>query len=304
MSKLDALRSATGANVAESTGRGVARAVTHGASTTGGGPDRWAGLTRISGAQRIPLDRIIPDPAQPRTEFEEAELIELAESIRARGILQPIRVRWDEGQGMYVIIAGERRLRAARRAGCPDAPCVIHDGPLTESEVLLDQLAENLVRLDLRPIETARAFKRLMDGNGWSARRLAEELHIDHDKVNRAVKLLDLPESVQASVATGAIAPSTAVELAKIDDAEAQQAVAARVVAEGLSRDQVAASVRRRPKGRAAKPRKVTTRTIRTGVGIRVTLEGRRGLDVETMLAALAEVAARIKAESVGAEAA
>lgn len=316
MGKLDNLRKATGANVAESMGKGVLRpAVTHGASTAPSAPDRWTGVERLSGAQRIPLDRIERDPAQPRETFSETELAELTESVRARGILQPIRVRWSEEQGTYIVIAGERRLRAARAAGLPDAPCVIHEAPLSDSEVLLDQLAENMIRLDLEPIEQAKAFKRLMDSQGWSARRLADELHIDHDKINRAVRLLDLPEPVQESVAEGRLAPSTAFELSKLDDAEAQSRVAARAVSEKLSRSDVVEAVRQvsdRPrtsdKGRGvskgkSRSRKPTSRTFRTP-SARVTVENHRGLDSSAILSALETAADQLRAELDQADAA
>jgi ParB family transcriptional regulator, chromosome partitioning protein len=250
MSKLDELRRAAGANVAESMSKGLVRpGATHGASAPAAtGPDRWAGLERLPGAQLIPIDRIVRDPAQPREDFESPEavaaLAELTESVRARGVQSPIAVRWDEGQGVYVVIAGERRLRASRAAGRPSVPCVVRDGPLTAAELLLDQLAENLIRLDLQPIEQARAFKRAMDGNGWSARRLAEELHIDHDKVSRALSLIRLPEDVQEKVADGTIPPSTAAVIARVPDAATQRELAQEVVNEGLSRDQAVERVR------------------------------------------------------------
>src|SRR5438067_1532706 len=105
MGKLDELRRDAGANVAESMGKGVARAgATHDASPPAA--DRWAGVERLTGAQRIEVGRIVRDPSQPRESFDDAELAELTESIRARGVLQPIRVRWSEEQGMYVVIAG------------------------------------------------------------------------------------------------------------------------------------------------------------------------------------------------------
>lgn len=304
MSKLDELRRATGGNVAESMGKGVARTVpAHDASTLAGG-DRWAGVERLAGAQRIPVDRIARDPAQPREIFAEAELSELTDSIKARGVLQPIRVRWDEGQGMYVVIAGERRFRAARAAGLPAVPCVVQDAPMSDSEILLDQLAENIVRLDLEPIEQARAFKRLMDANEWSARRLAEALHIDHDKINRAVRLLELPAAIQEAVAGGDLAPTTAFELTKLADPGAQTAVAARAMAEGLNRTEVVEAVRReagRPvgqgtgRGAKARPRKTST-SFRTAAGFKVTVEHRRGLDDEAVHAALLDAAAMVKA--------
>lgn len=303
MSKLDGLRRATGGNVAESMGKGVTRSsLTHGASTPEG-KDRWTGVERLAGAQRIPVERIARDPAQPREVFAELELAELTESIRTRGILQPIRVRWDEGMGTYVIIAGERRFRAAHAAGLRDVPAVVHDGPMSDSDILLDQLAENLIRLDLEPIEQARAFQRLMDANGWSARRLAEVLHIDHDKVNRAVRLLELPASVQEAVAGGAISPTVAYEVSKLADPRMQAEVARLAVAEGLNRLDVVEAVRARSskagKGRGgkAKPRP-TSVTIRTRYG-KVMVENHRGVDDSIILAALDEATATFRAKLV-----
>jgi ParB family chromosome partitioning protein len=309
MGKLDELRRGAGANVAESMSKGLVRpGATHGASAPGpAGPDRWAGLERLAGAQKIPIDRIVRDEAQPREVFDEVELAELSASIGARGVLQPIRVRWDEGQGMYVVIAGERRLRAARMAGRADVPCVVQDGPISEAELLLDQLAENIIRLDLRPIEQARAFKRLMDANGWSARRLAEELHVDHDKVSRAVRLLGLPEDLQERVAAGDIPPSVGSELVRVEDDATRRELADQVVAGELTRDQVAERVRReagrssggKGKGEKAKVRKVTSRTGKVD-GYRLTAENPRGILPDALVAALRKFADSIEAEQRG----
>jgi ParB family chromosome partitioning protein len=312
MSKLDELRRAAGSNVSESMGKGVSRShVTHGASAPPS-VDRWAGVDRLAGAQRIAVDRIVRDPSQPREAFDEAELAELAESIRDRGVLQPIRVRWDEAMGSYVVIAGERRFRASRAAGLDSVPCVIHDAPMTESEILLDQLAENLVRLDLQPIEQARSFRRLMDANEWSARRLAEALHIDHDKVNRAVRLLDLPEPVRDAVASGGLAPSTAFELTKLEDAAAQAEVAERVVAERLSRAETIEAVKRAAptrkagaaKGRGgSKSSKPIVKSFRRPDG-KVTVELRKGIGPEAIEAMLASILQELRDQQCGQEAA
>ncbi len=308
MGKLDELRRATGSNVAESMGKGVARSpMTHGASVSGQA-DRWTGVERLAGAQRIAVDRIIRDPSQPREIFPAAELQELADSIRARGVLQPIRVRWDEGQSMYVVIAGERRLRASALAGLAEVPCVVHDGAISESDLLLDQLAENLVRLDLQPIEQAKAFRRLMDANGWSARRLAEELHIDHDKVNRSIRLLNLPEDIQEAVADGAIAPTSAFEITKIEDPEIQAEVASLAVAGNLTRSEVAETVRahtprssaKNGKGRASKPKLKTSVILRTALGSKITIENRKGLDDQAIHAALTDAINQIAARLAG----
>src|SRR5206468_5331750 len=109
-------------------------------------------------------------------EFEPGALERLAESLKERGQLQPIRVRWEAGMDKWVIIAGERRWRAATLAGLATVAAVEASGPLTDDEILGDQLVENCVREDLKPIEQARAFKALMDRNDWSAIRLAKAL--------------------------------------------------------------------------------------------------------------------------------
>src|SRR3954447_15106737 len=199
MSKRDELRKNAGGNMAESVGVGVTLGVPAG-MTPEAAPSRPAhleGVTRAKNFVEIVTDRIVRDENQPREVFTEAELGELAGSITTRGLLQPIRVRWDAGQGMYVIVAGERRWRASRMAGLKAVPCVIHEGAMTESAILQDQVIENMLRQDLRPIEQARAYRKLMELESWSARQLARELHIPDASVARALALLDLPEGVQ-----------------------------------------------------------------------------------------------------------
>jgi ParB family transcriptional regulator, chromosome partitioning protein len=146
--------------------------------TSGGGPGKYDGLKAFRDARLIPIDRLVPDPDQPRKVFTDEAIDRLADSLRARGMLQPIRARWDTDLGRWVIVAGERRFRAARRAGWTEVPCVTVEGAMTDSEILQDQLIENCLREDLQPLEQAEAFKALMNANGWSARRLGEELHI------------------------------------------------------------------------------------------------------------------------------
>jgi ParB family chromosome partitioning protein len=306
MSKLDALKRLAGGNAAES----MSRPAMHGASAPPPlvPPDRLQGVVRSKAAAEIPVDRIVPDPDQPREEFDADALAHLAESLRTRGQLQPIRVRWDEAQGLYVLVCGERRWRAATMAGLTTVSCIIADGPADPAELLALQLVENLIREDLRPIEQARAFRTLMDANGWSTHQLARELAITQSSVVRAVALLELPEAVQHQVEQGALPPATAYELSKLDSPAAVSEVAGRVVAEGLSRSETVAVVQARSRGKGrgakAKPRKVTTRTFRAGAGVKVTLECRRGLDVELLRATLVEILARVEAEAGGAEAA
>ena len=265
--------------------------------------ERLKGVSSLKRAFLIPVDRIVSDPEQPRREFDPEGLRELAESLKTRGQLQPVRVRWDEPSGNWVLISGERRWRAAALAGLPSLQAVEAKGTLTPDEILEDQLVENCLREDLKPIEQARAFKVLMDVRGWSHRQLAEQLHIAPSAVSQALALLRLPDAVQESVEVGNLAPSAAYELSKVNDPENQARIAAQVVAEGLSRAETAEVVRRASgrtitgKGRGAgKGRKAKPHVFRTKAGTRVTVESRKALDNESILAELAEVMDQIQA--------
>ena len=265
--------------------------------------ERLKGISSLKRAFLIPVDRIVSDPEQPRREFDPEGLRELAESLKTRGQLQPVRVRWDEPSGNWVLISGERRWRAAVLAGLPSLQAVEAKGTLTPDEILEDQLVENCLREDLKPIEQARAFKALMDVRGWSHRQLAEQLHIAPSAVSQAMALLRLPDAVQESVEVGNLAPSAAYELSKVNDPEDQARLAAQVVADGLSRAETAEVVRRASgrtiigKGRGAgKGRKAKPHVFRTKAGTRVTVESRKILDNESILAELAEVMDQIKA--------
>src|SRR5262245_3211637 len=152
---------------------------------------------------KIAIDRVMPDPDQPRIEFEENALERLALSIRDKGQLSPIRVRWAKDLTKWVIISGERRWRAAQRAGLKELDCYFDEADLTVSEILEQQLIENCLREDLQPIEEAEAFASLMKLNGWKGKQVAHVLRIPPSRVSRALALLDLPEEVQEKVASG-----------------------------------------------------------------------------------------------------
>jgi ParB family chromosome partitioning protein len=246
MGKLDELTRAGGANVAESAGLAGPRPPRPqlNPAQAVGQPARLAGLKTDRGAYRIPLERIVPDPNQPRREFDPEALERLAESLRSRGQLQPIRVRWDEGQGAYVIVVGERRWRAARQAGLPDLSCILVEGELSPEERLSIQLVENALRDDLRPVEQARAYKVLMASLGWSASQLARELHLAQPTVAKALALLELPAAVQDQVDSGALAATAAYEVARLPESEQQIAVAQVAVEQRLTRDEVAEMAR------------------------------------------------------------
>jgi ParB family transcriptional regulator, chromosome partitioning protein len=224
-------------------------------------PAHLVGVTRSRDVSLIEVDRIIRDPAQPREEFDQEALDRLARSLLDRGQLQPIRVRWDEGQGAYVVLVGERRWRAARMAGLATLSCVVVDAPIGADEILAIQMVENALREDLKPIEQANAYRRLLDANGWSARQLAAELSIHHAQVVRAIALLDLPAEVQDRVEQGGLSPATAYEVSKLEDPAAQAELAQAAVAEKLTRSEVAEAVKavraRRPTP-TAKPEPVT----------------------------------------------
>jgi ParB family chromosome partitioning protein len=187
-------------------------------------------------------------------------------------------------------------------AGATTMSCAIMEGPISPAELLSLQLVENLVREDLKPIEQAKAFRAVMDLNGWSTHDVARELAVDQSSVVRALKLLDLPAIVQEQVEQGTLSPATAYEVSKLDDPDEQVALADRVVAEGLSRAEAVEAVRRasgrsaRAKGRGA--RKPTTRVFRRAAGCTVTVENGRGLDPAMIRAALAEAIARLDAEA------
>jgi ParB family chromosome partitioning protein len=264
--------------------------------------ERLKGVASLKRAFLIPVDRIVADPEQPRREFDPESLRDLAESLKNRGQLQPVRVRWDEPSGNWVLISGERRWRAAVQAGLPSLQAVEAKSAMSPDQILEDQLVENCLREDLKPIEQARAFKTLMDVRRWSHRQLAEQIHIAPSAVTQALALLRLPDTVQESVEAGALAPSAAYELSKVEDPEEQAKLATHVVAAGLSRAETAEVVRRTAgrktaaKGRrVAKARKVTSCVLKA-TGYKVVVECRRGIEDATLVAALREIVGQIEA--------
>ena len=307
-----------GANLAESMGAGrPTKAPSASPAPLMSAMGKHEGVSRLRAGADIEVGRIVADPDQPRTEFDPAAIARLAESLKAHGQIQPISVRWSEDMGRYLIVTGERRWRASILAGRPTIAAVILEGERTDSQVLEMQLVENCLREDLQPIEQARAFRTLMDRNDWTAARLAEALQLTGASVTRALALLALPYTVQDAVAAGELAPSVAYEVSKLEDPDAQRAVAARVVAEGLSRAETVEAVRQvaskptragesKAKGRGASkasPRRPTVRTIKT-TSARVTVEFKRSVDPAEVVAALREAANKLEAEQGGDQAA
>jgi ParB family transcriptional regulator, chromosome partitioning protein len=192
------------------------------------------------GLLEIPVAAIAPNPRQPRGEFNQESLEGLAASIREVGVLQPIVVRRENGG--YELVAGERRLRAAKLAGLATIPAVIRETDQTES--LREALIENLQRDDLAPLEMAAAFQELLEELEVSQDVLAGRLGFSRAHIANTIRLLHLPAEVQRMLGEGRIQAGHARALLALTDPEAQKAVGLRVAAEGLSVRQVEEVVR------------------------------------------------------------
>jgi ParB family chromosome partitioning protein len=193
------------------------------------------------GLLEIPVGAIVPNPRQPREEFKEEALAGLTASIREVGVIQPILVRRLDDGG-YELVAGERRLRAARAAGLATIPAVIRETDQTDQ--LREALIENLHREDLNPLEMAAGFHELLDELGASQEELAARLGFSRAHIANTIRLLQLPAKIQKLVAEGTLQAGHARALLGLEDDEARTAVALRVAAEGLSVRQVEDLVR------------------------------------------------------------
>jgi ParB family transcriptional regulator, chromosome partitioning protein len=198
------------------------------------------GAAEEVGLLEVPVGAIDPNPKQPRRTFEEEPLHALAASIREVGVLQPVVVRATEGG--YELVAGERRLRAARQAGLATIPAVIRQSD--DSEGLREALIENIHREDLGPLELAEAFHELLEDLGATQEQLAQRLGVSRPHVANTIRLLQLPGEVQQLVAERKLSAGHARALLGLDDPEAQTSLALRAVAEELSVRQVEDVVR------------------------------------------------------------
>lgn len=196
------------------------------------------GRSRSREAAFIEIDRLVPDPKQPRRYFDES-IEEMAESLKKHGQLEPIVVHWQKGLGKWMIVCGERRYRGAVRAGLKGLNCSCIERDITEAEIRELQLIENIQREDLKPVELARSYKELAAMNNWTLDQLAASLKKSKATISRTMALLKLPEDVQARVESGELAPSLAYEVLKEATPEAQREKAARIIAEGITRDEL-----------------------------------------------------------------
>ncbi|MGY2080728.1 ParB/RepB/Spo0J family partition protein [Modestobacter sp. SYSU DS0657] len=188
----------------------------------------------VPGAQlrEVPVGDVVPNPKQPRQVFDDEALEELAHSVREFGLLQPIVVR-EAGEGRFELIMGERRLRAARAAGLEAVPAIVRD--TTDDAMLRDALLENIHRVQLNPLEEAAAYQQLLEEFGATHEELAARIGRSRSQVTNTIRLMKLPVKVQTRVAAGVISAGHARALLGLPDAEAQDALATRIVAEGMS---------------------------------------------------------------------
>ncbi len=182
--------------------------------------------------QEIEVSAITPNPRQPRRSFDEETLDELAESIRQVGLLQPVVVR-AAGPGRYELIMGERRWRASQRAGLSEIGAIVKQ--TQDDELLRDALIENMHRQQLDPLEEAAAYQQLLDDFGATHEELARKIGRSRPHISNTLRLLNLPPAVQRRVAAGVLSAGHARALLGLDDPAAQERLAGRIVAEGLS---------------------------------------------------------------------
>ncbi|HNI58942.1 MAG TPA: ParB/RepB/Spo0J family partition protein [Pseudomonadota bacterium] len=206
-----------------------------------------------------PIEEILPAVDNPRQRFDEQRLSELADSIRAQGLVQPlvVRMRTPEdkpGDGSFILIAGERRWRASQRAGLKDVPVVVKDVSAAQAFELA--LVENLQREDLNPIEEAEAYRRLSDEFGYTQEELSRRVGRERATVANALRLLKLPGKVRDQVATGQLAMGHARALLGLEDSRLIEENAEQVIKKALSVRQTEDLVRRAQKPSKDKPGK------------------------------------------------
>jgi ParB/RepB/Spo0J family partition protein len=172
------------------------------------------GVSALTVAKIIPIERVVPDPDQPRREFDDVEMKHLIGSLRDLGQTDPVKVRWDAKRDRYVLIDGERRWRAATPAGLLTLTAIVDNRNMEADRVLEMQIVENALRQDLTTLEAGAAYRTLMQAWGCTQQQLAERLHISQSKVSRALAALDLPADLQTAVESGDVAPVAAVKKA------------------------------------------------------------------------------------------
>ena len=202
-----------------------------------------APVQAAGGLLEVPIESISPNPHQPRQAMNETQLDELADSIRAHGVIQPLLVTRAAREGTYTLVAGERRWRAAGLAGLSVVPVMLKEA--SSRDMLELALVENLQRADLNPLEEAAAYRALVDDFGVTQDDVAARVGKSRGAVSNSMRLLRLPPSVQESLALGLISEGHARAILQVPDEQIQMRLAEQTVAEGLSVRQVEALARR-----------------------------------------------------------
>ena len=266
-------------------------------------PPQPAAPAPPAATRELPIEALEPNRDQPRKRFDEDRLRELADSIEAQGIIQPIVVTPLQGSGVtpsqasgvtpmqdagaeqprYQILAGERRWRAAQLAGLHRVPVVVRDTP--EAERLELALVENLQRADLDPIEEARAFEALIELHGYTQAELARRVGKERSTIANALRLLKLPARVQDSLVAGDLGMGHARALLGLDSDAQMRELAAEVIRKGMSVRQTEAEVRRRMRPPPSEPEEPDEERTRHQIIVRdLELRIRRHLGVQARL--------------------
>lgn len=182
--------------------------------------------------QELPLADILPNPYQPRNQFPEPEIAQLAESVKQNGLLQPVLVR-RKGDGQFELIVGERRWRAAKLAGLSTIPAIVRNS--TDEQSMELALVENLQRKDLNPMEAARAYSRLMAEFGLTHDKIARRLGKDRSSIANIARLINLPKEIKQFVESGALSIGHAKVILGLDRSESQIRLARQIVEDQLS---------------------------------------------------------------------
>jgi len=239
----------------------------------------------------VPVEKIHPNPHQPRQRFDEAEIDALAESIKQSGILQPLVLR-PETDGRYTLVAGERRLRAAKRVGLAVVPAVI--GEYADDKLLELALIENIQRDDLGPLETARAFRKLVRELGLTQAEVAERVGKPRSSVANFLRLLDLPDVVQNLLDDGTLDMGHGRALAGLENPELQEKLALAAATNGWSVREVEARAKRaqvegavaddgagdRRDPNVAAAEKTLARALEAGVSISIKRNGKGKIEI------------------------
>jgi ParB family transcriptional regulator, chromosome partitioning protein len=236
------------------------------------------------GVRKLPLTKLKPNPEQPRRSFSQESLSELASSLKTHGLIQPILVE-EAGDGTYLIVAGERRYRAANMAGLEEVPVIVRS--FTPQKRLEIALIENVQREDLNPVEEAEAYKAIMSMGGRSQEEVADVVGKSRSAVANSLRLLRLPESILAALREGSMTAGHAKALLSVTDPGRRDILFARVVAEGISvREAEAAAAdlnsprlgSAKPAAKAEKPKEPEIRAVEerliSALGTKVSLKG------------------------------